>query len=393
MSSPPFFSVVIPTKNRPELVKDAIWSVQRQSFADIEIVVLDNSDEEYSARNSLPTDDPRIRYVRTGGLTMPDNWERAYEEANGEYVCILSDRLVWSSAELLARVRQEILQSNTNVVTWSFADLVDGDISRRGSGICQRYSARDLIDVFAGMNWRRFSDVAPRGLNSTVHRGVLERVRARVGRVCPPLCPDYTSATMILLESGGVSHFDTMGLYSQGLRESNGLNARSTFQKCCDSVLALGAESVAHSFDLVPVKIATVTNMVVNDFLHVLGRWGAEVAFTDLNVSGYFELVWRDLLQFGPPDVHQDLYAEFGRAAKAFGVSEAYSNNLHPNAQGLNWGRRVGWKRLGQMLRRKSNVSGHVMSDSTDCLDIRAFVEAHEAEIFARSLGGTARQA
>ena len=45
----PFFTVAIPTKNRPARLRDAIRSVLEQSFQDFELIVSDNSDDDQAA--------------------------------------------------------------------------------------------------------------------------------------------------------------------------------------------------------------------------------------------------------------------------------------------------------------------------------------------------------
>ena len=45
-SKSPFFSVLIPTRNRPNLTADLINSVLSQSFSDFELIVADNSSDE-----------------------------------------------------------------------------------------------------------------------------------------------------------------------------------------------------------------------------------------------------------------------------------------------------------------------------------------------------------
>ncbi|MBK5567266.1 glycosyltransferase, partial [Ensifer sp. SSB1] len=42
-SAPPVFSVVIPTRNRPDILVDAVASVLEQTFSDLELIVSDNS--------------------------------------------------------------------------------------------------------------------------------------------------------------------------------------------------------------------------------------------------------------------------------------------------------------------------------------------------------------
>ena len=83
--STPFFSIVIPTKGRGFLVGGAIESVLRQSHPDFEVVVVDNDDADATAKAVGQFKDPRLRHHRTGGLSMPDNWEAACAQGRGEY--------------------------------------------------------------------------------------------------------------------------------------------------------------------------------------------------------------------------------------------------------------------------------------------------------------------
>ena len=69
----PFFSVIIPTHGRPQLLQRAIQSVKANSFRDIEIIVV--SDESNPATfevlaNSLSSDDV---FVKRNGSAGPAN--------------------------------------------------------------------------------------------------------------------------------------------------------------------------------------------------------------------------------------------------------------------------------------------------------------------------------
>jgi glycosyltransferase involved in cell wall biosynthesis len=94
------FSIVIPTRNRPELAAIAIKSVLRQDFQDFEVVVSDNSspeDEPELEKVVAKTADSRVRYVRPPAeLTMGEHWEFALGHARGEYVGYLTDRMVFT---------------------------------------------------------------------------------------------------------------------------------------------------------------------------------------------------------------------------------------------------------------------------------------------------------
>ena len=86
------FSVLIPSRNRLNLLRLAVESVRLQDFGDFEIVVSDNaSDDDYQGYvESLG--DPRVRYVRSDTpLSVTENWNRALEAARGDYVVMLGD--------------------------------------------------------------------------------------------------------------------------------------------------------------------------------------------------------------------------------------------------------------------------------------------------------------
>src|SRR2546425_2856665 len=106
-----FFSVLLPTKNRSEIVGGAIQSVLDQTFGDFELVISDNDDSETATRDAVAKfSDPRIRYFRTSGkLPMHENWENAFNQATGDYVLILEDkqRFVNNTLEILDRCIKE----------------------------------------------------------------------------------------------------------------------------------------------------------------------------------------------------------------------------------------------------------------------------------------------
>jgi hypothetical protein len=88
----PLFSIVIPTYNRAELVRQAVVSVLRQTMHDFEVVVSDNlsTDETLETINAI--DDPRVRCIRPPRhMVLPDHWEFARQNAAGRLVMMLSD--------------------------------------------------------------------------------------------------------------------------------------------------------------------------------------------------------------------------------------------------------------------------------------------------------------
>ena len=59
----PFFSFIIPTKNRSAILKFAIQSCLNQSFGDFEIIVSDNNSKDRTEEVVKKFTDARIKYV------------------------------------------------------------------------------------------------------------------------------------------------------------------------------------------------------------------------------------------------------------------------------------------------------------------------------------------
>lgn len=86
------FSVLLPTRNRLELLRYAVESVRRQDYSDWEIVVSDNASEEGVLEYLSELNDRRIRYVRTDSfVSVTENWNNALRSATGDFIIMLGD--------------------------------------------------------------------------------------------------------------------------------------------------------------------------------------------------------------------------------------------------------------------------------------------------------------
>ncbi|HEX7044866.1 MAG TPA: glycosyltransferase family 2 protein [Burkholderiales bacterium] len=92
----PLVSVVIPTCNRAALARRAIESVVRQSYANLEIIVVDDASSDGTGGMVRSLADPRIRYLRheerRGGSAARNTGIRA---ATGAFIAFLDDDDEW----------------------------------------------------------------------------------------------------------------------------------------------------------------------------------------------------------------------------------------------------------------------------------------------------------
>lgn len=98
MSNSVFFSIIIPTYNRADLILKTLDSVLKQTFTDYEIIIVDN----YSTDNTKEVLAPYIDSGKIKFIQHDKNYERAksrntgMENANGEFVTFLdSDDLMY----------------------------------------------------------------------------------------------------------------------------------------------------------------------------------------------------------------------------------------------------------------------------------------------------------
>ena len=97
----PFFSVVIPTHNRAEMLKDAIRSVLGQTFQEFEMLVVDDYSTDHTQEAVASFNDPRIIYIMNDrGAGGAGTRNAAIFRAKGEWVAFLDDDDMWLPQKL-----------------------------------------------------------------------------------------------------------------------------------------------------------------------------------------------------------------------------------------------------------------------------------------------------
>ena len=127
----PKLSICIPTFNYSRFLPEAIESVLVQSFADFELLIIDDCSTDNTAEiaRSYVERDPRIRFsVNPQNLGMVANWNLCLHQARGEYI-----KFVFGDDILVSR--EALLKMVTVLDSYSFVSLVA--------------SARKLVDTFS----------------------------------------------------------------------------------------------------------------------------------------------------------------------------------------------------------------------------------------------------
>jgi glycosyltransferase involved in cell wall biosynthesis len=99
----PRFSVIIPTKNRVNYVREAVNSVLAQSLADFELLVVNDGDPF-----SLDIADHRIKLLDAGGKGAAAARNLALFKAHGEFIAYLDDDDWWTDPNHLTRAANQL---------------------------------------------------------------------------------------------------------------------------------------------------------------------------------------------------------------------------------------------------------------------------------------------
>ncbi len=104
----PRVSILMPVRSRVRFLEAAIRSVLTQSFADLELLVMDDGSTDGSAdlADRLAVGDPRLRVLRRAARGVAPTLAELYELASGELVGVVDsdDLLVKSAVEKCVRV-------------------------------------------------------------------------------------------------------------------------------------------------------------------------------------------------------------------------------------------------------------------------------------------------
>lgn len=297
----PFFSIVIPTRNRYQLLDETLLSVLNQEFDDFEVIVSDNSSED-ATQSVIDAyrSDSRLTAIRTTEfLSMNKHWEFATQKACGRYVLILTDRSVLKRHAL--RTIHNAIQSSAQEILvcswrWSLFDdetemeFADNPVAQRDSVLV--LTSHEVAQNFADGK-AAFAYELPRALNSCFRSDLAEAIRSKHGAMFVPISPDFTSAFYVLAYVEHLLFIDSALFISQGLKQSTGgstvssITAANQYMKSLDD-----ADYYAH----VPIKIALVENLIFEDFLAIQERAGGSLQGIALDWPNYFVANYRELI-------------------------------------------------------------------------------------------------
>ena len=118
----PLVSVVIPTYNRSTWVIGAIESIRRQTFDNLEIIVVDDgaTDDTAGRVTAQSAEDPRVSYLYQANRGVSAARNAGLARARGEFIAFLDSDDLWLPQKL-ARQLDLLEKPDVDVVYCDFA--------------------------------------------------------------------------------------------------------------------------------------------------------------------------------------------------------------------------------------------------------------------------------
>ena len=237
MSTSPRFSVVVPTRERPETLYHTLGSILDQDHDNYEVVVHDNCSSPATREvvDSLACD--KLKYHRSEtSLAMTDSWERGLSFATGEYLIVIGDddALLPHALKILDGL---IREHQARAIRWtrvSYHWPSHPFPTKRNSlkiplgNTGYRMPSREIIKKVANLDLPFYT--LPMLYNSVVHRDVVAALKAKCGRVFFSPSPDLASGYAIAYETGSYLSLETPFAIGGTSAKSNGLASSSKLQ-------------------------------------------------------------------------------------------------------------------------------------------------------------------
>lgn len=206
----PFFSIVLPTKDRPQLVDKALCALTLQSFNDFEVIVSDNytTDSCFDVCEKYK-EKLNIRYFKPEKfLIMSDNFEFAFAKAKGLYVSIYEDKFMFYPFTL-SYIKNIIANNNPDSVSYPYDFYVPNQDEKGEHQMLYNsktpYAINSQYQIKKHLSFEPFTKINSSSIPNTGYimsgffkKEFLEEVKKNVGgSLFLPPAPDLTSQIFI----------------------------------------------------------------------------------------------------------------------------------------------------------------------------------------------------
>lgn len=311
MNKKPFFSVVVPTKNRAHLLPLALSSVLNQSFGDFEVIISDNFSSDETPAVAQSFDDKRIKYFRSEEpLSIGNSFHFALSHAKGEYIAFLSDDDAFVPV-MFERVKRVIEAEKAEIVVFRGCSYYhNGDIAfnrqvapntlaiSQFTGEVTKFDtaqATELLYSLYGLNNLEYDDrfIVSFLANAVYHNSVFARVKAVKSNPFATTPADlYLAAAVFFVTDWYYCLDEPLYIWSNWAD-----NATASAHKKGDKLREHYEKLLnGEKLQFTPLKFALPQNCYVNTILQAKYDFENQAEKTKIDWVEYYSTVYDDLI-------------------------------------------------------------------------------------------------
>jgi hypothetical protein len=291
------FSLVYPTRHRPELIRQALRFLTHQTYPDFEVIVSDNYTDPALSCEEICRDSglANLRYVRPPApVGMVENWNHGYRFATGDYVAYFTDKMLLLP-DTLARAAGAIGESGFEIVSWPDAGYTPSRIpdyfgagtftyTTRSNKPYLRFDPREELSRKGRASVRRSQQDAASYARGKICFGAFSRVLCdriirRAGALFHPIAPDYTSMILGLSLARSAGQLSGSGIVHLMTDLSNGALTATRDDLALRFLRDLGGLDQILAELPVPGVYSSQNNIVARDYSALRKRFGLEFDF------------------------------------------------------------------------------------------------------------------
>ena len=149
----PCVSVILPTYNRAHLVREAIESVLNQTFADLELILVDDGSTDNTQAVVRSLSDPRVRSVEQPNQGASSARNTGLRLCAGEYVAFLDSDDLFLPQKLALQVPALEGQSEAGLVYGRYYSVRGAEAPRLLAGVCHSDLGLDRLLLGTAFHW------------------------------------------------------------------------------------------------------------------------------------------------------------------------------------------------------------------------------------------------
>lgn len=202
--SVPKFTVVVPTRERCDVLGKTLKTVLAQDYEQLEVIVSDNHSSDRTREVVAGFNDRRVRYVNPGQrLSMSHHWEFALTHVVDGWLTILGDDdglLPGALAKVADMIRTEPVEAlRSRVCGYGWPSAAGSQFGELRVPLTDGCEVRNSLEWLSrALNGRAaYTDLPMLYNGGFVANAVLDRIRQRTGKVYLSSIPDVYSAVAI----------------------------------------------------------------------------------------------------------------------------------------------------------------------------------------------------